>query len=105
MVYYYWTRKCFFKWRFLNVTKEKKKVVKKEDKTKKQTKKSTKKKETQKPQEGYFKQVRKEMKLVKWPRAKEVLKYTISTIVFCAILCGIFMLLNLIMSIIKGWVG
>ena len=85
------------------MTKEEKKVVKKEDKTKKQTKKSTKKKETQKPQEGYFKQVRKEMKLVKWPRAKEVLKYTISTIVFCAFLCALFMFLNLIMSLVRGW--
>ena len=46
------------------MTKEKKKVVKKEDKTKKQTKKSTKKKESKKPQEGYFKQVRKEMKRI-----------------------------------------
>ena len=87
------------------MAKEEKKEVKKETKIKKQTKKNTKKKEIKKPQEGYFKQVRKEMKLVKWPSAKDVLKYTISTIVFCAILCGIFMLLNLIMSIIKGWVG
>lgn len=57
------------------------------------------------PKESYFKRVYKEMKLVKWPSAKEVLKYTISTIVFCVFLCGIFMILNLLMSLIRGWVG
>lgn len=85
------------------MTKEEKKVSKKDTKIKKQEKKNNKKKETKQPQEGYFKQVRKEMKLVKWPSAKDVLKYTVSTIVFCAVLCAIFMLLNLIMSVIKGW--
>lgn len=85
------------------MAKEEKNVSKKDTKIKKQNKKDTKKKEQKKPQEGYFKQVHKEVKLVKWPSAKDVLKYTVSTIVFCAILCGIFMLLNLIMSVIKGW--
>lgn len=85
------------------MAKEKKIVSKKDTKIKKQNKKNTKKKEQKKPQEGYFTQVRKEVKLVKWPTVKDVLKYTVSTIVFCAILCGIFMLLNLGMSIIKGW--
>lgn len=55
--------------------------------------------------ESYFKKVRKELKLVKWPTAKEVLKYTISTIVFCLLLCALFMLLNLVLSLIKGWVA
>ncbi len=63
----------------------------------KKSKKSTK--------ESYFKKVRKELKLVKWPTAKEVLKYTISTIVFCLLLCALFMLLNLVLSLIKGWVA
>ena len=87
--------------------KDEKKISKKDVKSKKnnKTKKSTQKKEVKQPQEGYFKQVRKEMKLVKWPSAKDVLKYTISTIIFCIILCLIFMGLNLIMSLIRGWVG
>lgn len=69
-------------------------------------KKSTKKKKVIKtPKESYLKRVGKELKLVKWPTLKEVLKYTISTIVFCAFLCMIFMALNLIMSLIRGWVA
>ena len=65
-------------------------------------KKNTKKKVNTAPKESYLKRVGKELKLVKWPTAKEVLKYTISTIVFCAFLCVIFMILNLIMSLIRG---
>ncbi len=70
----------------------------------KEVKKVNKKKERKKVEkDGYFKLVKKEMKMVKWPTFKEVLKYTVSTIVFCVILCGIFMFLDLIMSIVKGW--
>ena len=87
------------------MAKEENKVSKKELKVKKQDKKKKEKKETKKPSEGYFKQFRKEMKLVKWPSGKDVLKYTISTIIFCVFLCLIFMGLNLIMSLIRGWVG
>lgn len=53
--------------------------------------------------ENYFKGVIKEMKLVKWPTPKEALKYTIATLVLCVIICGFFLLLNLLLSIIKGW--
>ena len=53
--------------------------------------------------EGYIKQVKKELKLVKWPSFKEVLKYTISTIIMCLLLCALFMGLNLLLSIVKGW--
>ena len=85
--------------------KDAKKTSKKDVKNKKQVKVSKTKKETKQPQEGYFKQVRKEMKLVKWPSAKDVLKYTISTIIFCVVLCLIFMGLTAIMSLIRGWIG
>ena len=87
------------------MTKEEKKVSKKDLKEKKQNKKKKERKQAKKPSEGYFKQVRKEMKLVKWPSGKDVLKYTIATIIFCLILCLIFMGLNLIMSLIRGWAG
>lgn len=83
----------------------KKEVEKKELANKKTKDKKTKKKETKKnnqPKESYFKKVRKELKLVKWPTAKEVLKYTASTIVLCLILCAFFLLLNLGLSFIKG---
>ena len=85
--------------------KDAKKTSKKDVKNKKQVKASKTKKEIKQPQEGYFKQVRKEMKLVKWPSAKDVLKYTISTIIFCVVLCLIFMGLTAIMSLIRGWIG
>lgn len=87
------------------MAKETKKIAKKESENKKKNAKKKVKKEVKQPQDGYFKQVRKEMKLVKWPSAKEVLKYTVSTIIFCAFLCLIFIALNLIMSLIRGWVG
>lgn len=86
------------------MSKDEKKVVKSDSKSKKNNTTSKQKKEKHvAPKESYFKKVRKELKLVKWPTAKEVLKYTISTIVFCLILCAIFMLLNLGLSIVKGW--
>ncbi len=81
------------------MTKEEK-VVKKNNLKSKQNKKKV---STKQPKENYFKLVKKELKLVKWPKFKEVLKYTISTIVFCAFLCGVFMFLDLIMSMVKGW--
>lgn len=66
--------------------------------------KKDKKKVSKKPKESYFKKVKKELKLVKWPSAKDVLKYTIATIILCIVLCIVFMLLNLGLSVIKGWI-
>ena len=71
------------------MAKDKKKVNASEDKKKKH----------------FWKDYRAELKKVKWPTAKDVLKYTISTIVFCIILCCLFMLLNLILSVVKGWLA
>ena len=66
-------------------------------------KESTKKKETKKVQkEGFFKCIRKELKLVKWPSAKEIVKYTIATIIFCIVLVAFFEALNVIMAYVKG---
>lgn len=72
---------------------------------KKAVKKTTSKKVTKKNKENYFKGVNKELKLVKWPEGKEVVKYTISTVVFVAILCLLFILLTYILAVItgKGW--
>ena len=89
-------------------TKEAKKVTKVTKEAKKnnvKTKKKKKKKKKKGPKESYFKKVNKELKLVKWPTLKEVLKYTISTIAFCIILCCLFMALNVILSIVKGWLA
>lgn len=66
------------------------------------TKKNVEKKKDKKKSEGYMKLVRKELKLVKWPSFKEVIKYTVSTIVLCLIICVFFLLLNLGLSFVKG---
>ena len=62
---------------------------------KEKTKKSEKK-------EGFFKGIKKELKQVRWPSFKDMLKYTIETLVFCIILVTFFEVLNIIMAIIKG---
>lgn len=82
---------------------EQKKVTKVTKDAKKQNNKA--KKVSKGPKESYIKKVKKELKLVKWPTAKEVLKYTISTVVFCIILCCLFMALNLLLSVVKGWLA
>ena len=52
--------------------------------------------------ENYFDGVRSELSKVKWPSKKEVIKYTIATIIFVIILVVFFILLDLLMSLIKG---
>lgn len=72
------------------MAKETKKKVKKSKKIKK---------------ENYLKNVNKELKLVKWPSGKDIIKYTIATIIFCVILCILFILLNAGLSLVKGWLA
>ena len=66
-----------------------------QDKNKKVAKKKVKK-------EPFLKAVRNEMKLVKWPTWKEVLKNTIATVVLVIIVVVFFLLLNFGLSFIKG---
>lgn len=91
------------------VKEEKTKEVKNANKVVKEKKtklaKNTKKTNDKKPKvkkEGFIKGIKKELKLVKWPDAKEIIKYTIATIVFCIILVAFFELLNIILAYIKG---
>ena len=77
------------------VVKEKKTKLAKKTNDKKPKEKKVKK-------ESYVKGIKKELKLVKWPDAKEIIKYTIATIVFCIILVAFFELLNVILAYIKG---
>ena len=58
---------------------------------KKETKKKTKK-------SGYIKEVGKELSKVKWPEKKDILKYTVATIIFVLIVVGFFLLLTMGMS-------
>lgn len=91
------------------VKEEKTKEVKNANKVVKEKKtklaKNTKKTNDKKPKvkkESFIKGIKKELKLVKWPDAKEIVKYTIATIVFCVILVAFFELLNVILAYIKG---
>ncbi len=52
--------------------------------------------------ENYFAGVKSEMSKVKWPSKQEVLKYTLATIIFMIVLVIFFLLMDLIMSVIKG---
>ncbi len=52
--------------------------------------------------DGYFKEVGKEMKKVKWPDKKDVVKYTVATVIFVLVVVGFFILLNMGMSWLKG---
>lgn len=74
----------------------------KDIKKKTNSKKNTKKEKNNKPKESFFGGIKKELKLVKWPTFKEILKYTLATIIFCIVLVAFFELLNVIMAFIKG---
>lgn len=78
--------------------KEEKKLVKKE----KTNKKTTKKKEQTKKNDVTKTTIRKEMKLVKWPTLKEIVKYTIATLIFCLIFVAFFKGLEFLMALVKG---
>ena len=46
--------------------------------------------------------LKKEIKQVKWPTFKEVVKYTIATVIFIIVFVVFFVLINLFMAYIKG---
>lgn len=82
---------------------EKKKTDKKEVKTeKKTTQKKTSKKHTKK--KGifqFFHEVRKEVSKVKWPSKKDMIKYSVATIVFILFFSVFFYLIELILALLK----
>ncbi len=51
--------------------------------------------------ESFFKSLKKEVGNVKWPSGKEIVKYTIATIVLCVILVLFFQFLDVILAYIK----
>lgn len=75
--------------------------ISKNKKIKKADKKNTKKDKKEK-KVGFFASVKDEMKKVSWPSFKDVLKYSIATLAFCVIVAGFFILLNLLLSGVKG---
>lgn len=54
---------------------------------------------------SFFKQVKQEMKKVKWPSKKEMVKYSITTLVFVLIFAGFFYLIDVLFALLKGWIG
>ena len=68
--------------------KEKKKVVKKT-------------KEQKVKKEGFFKGIKSEFKKVRWPNKKEMVKYSIATIVFILFFLAFFSIIELIAWLIK----
>jgi len=77
----------------------KEKDIKKKDVKKVNSKKNVK---NNKPKEKFTEGIKKELKVVKWPTVKEILKYTLATVIFCIILVAFFEVLNLVMAFIKG---
>lgn len=63
--------------------KEAKKKDKKKDKPKKEKK------------DGFFRNMRKEMKKVSWPKLGDVAKYSFAVLIFCLIFVGFFKLIEL----------
>lgn len=67
---------------------KKKKVIKKNKEKKQKT--------------GLFKGIKLELKKVSWPAKKEVIKYSVATLVFCIVVVVFFQVLNLGLSVVKG---
>lgn len=80
--------------------KETTKRVKKQD-SKKSSKKTTKEKKSKKKKSGFFHEVRKEVSKVKWPSKKDMVKYSIATIVFIIFFAVFFYLIELILALLK----
>ncbi len=80
--------------------KEDKKLQKAEAKAEKKLKKMNKKNKPEK--QGFFTSLKSEMKKVKWPSFKEIVKYTIATIILIIIIALLFEVLNIIISLVKG---
>lgn len=83
---------------------DKKKIAKKSSKkdTKKNTKKTTKKNVKQKS--NFLKEVRSEVSKVKWPSKKDMVKYSLATIVFVIFFALFFYLIDLIIALLKAGV-
>ena len=54
---------------------------------------------------SFLKEVKAEMKKVKWPTKKEMVKYSITTLVFILLFAGFFYLIDVLFALLKGWIG
>ena len=46
-----------------------------------------------------------EMKKVKWPTRKEMIKYSITTLIFIVLFAGFFYVIDVLFALLKGWIG
>ncbi len=81
-------------------------MSKKEEKEKVKNKKKekvkvNKPKEQKVKKEGFFKSVKSEFKKVRWPNRKEMVKYSIATIIFILFFAAFFSIIELIAWLIK----
>lgn len=85
------------------IKKLEKETTKKEKKqnSKKSSKKVTKEKKNKKKKSGFFHEVRNEVSKVKWPSKKDMVKYSIATIVFIIFFAVFFYLIELILALLK----
>lgn len=91
-------------------SKEKKKDSSKKD-SKKEVKtdssKKSKKVKTKKPKKGifkYFHEVRVEISKVKWPSKKDMVKYSVATLVFILFFSAFFYIIDLVFALLKAGV-
>lgn len=54
---------------------------------------------------NFLKEVKKEMKKVRWPNKKEMFSYSIATISFVLIFALFFVLTDIILATLKTWVS
>ncbi len=82
---------------------------KKEKKNKEPKQKNEKRNEKKEKKENFFKQVRKEMKMVTWPSKKSVVKYSFATILMIlamtAFFIGVTLIFDLLYALVQGWIG
>ena len=60
---------------------------------------------TSKAKKSFWSEVKAEMKKVKWPTKKEMVKYSITTLIFILLFAGFFYLIDVLFALLKGWIG
>lgn len=91
----------------IKLEKREKMDGKKKEKKNKEPKKNKENKKEKK--QGFFTQVRLEMKQVTWPTRKSVIKYSIATILMIlamtAFFVGVSLIFDLLYALVQGWIG
>lgn len=85
-------------------TKAKSKTVDKKKATTKREKKVTNKAKNKKGTFKFFKEVKNEMSKVKWPSKKDMIKYSVATILFIVFFATFFYVIDLIVALLKAGV-